>query len=270
MAALETTFFDLRYLESLAYQQTTIHRLDPRTKLLTTLIFLVTVMSFDRYDLSPLIPFLLYPMLMVRAGQLPLWYLLKRIGIALPFVGLIGILNPLFDQTILLRLGPMEISGGWVSFLSILLRCFLTVFAALILIATTGFYGICVALERIGVPNMFAVQLLLVYRYLFLLIDEAARMATARSLRAFSGKGMGLKVWGSLIGHLLLRTVDRARRIHLAMVSRGFTGEIRLAQLSTIQKTDVLFVLGWSSFFIILRMYNVSMVIGNLLTRLML
>lgn len=269
MATLESTFFDLGYLETLAQQQTAIHQIDPRAKLLTTLMFLVTVMSFPRYGLSGLIPFFLYPLVIVRAGNLPPGYLVKRIGIVLPFVGLIGIFNPFFDHAIIMQLGPVAISGGWVSFLSILLRCILTVFAALILIATTGFYGICIALERMGVPNMFAVQLLFVYRYLFVLIDEASRMTRARVLRSFSKKGLSITVWGSLIGHLLLRTIDRAHRIHVAMLSRGFDGEIRLARPETIRIRDIVFVLGWSSLFIMLRLYNVSMLIGNMLTTLM-
>ncbi len=266
MATLESTFFDLGYLETLAQQQTALHHLDPRAKLLTTMIFLVTVMSFARYELSGLIPFFLYPIVIVRAGKLPAGYLLKRIGVVLPFVGLIGIFNPLIDRAIVMHIGPVAISGGWISFFSIVLRCVLTVFAALILIASTGFYGICIALERIGVPNIFAVQLLFVYRYLFVLIDEASRMARARALRSFSKKGFGITVWGALIGHLLLRTVDRAQRIHVAMLSRGFDGEIRLARRATIRTRDIVFVLGWASLFIMLRRYNVSMLIGNMLT----
>lgn len=266
MATLESTFFDLGHIETLAQQQTAIHQLDPRAKLLTTLIFIVTVISFKRYELSGLIPFFLYPLVIVRVGNLPPAYLVKRICVVLPFVGLIGILNPLFDQVIVMQLGPVAISGGWVSFLSILLRCLLTVFAALILIATTGFYRICIALARIGMPNMFAVQLLFVYRYLFVLINEASRMARARALRSFSKKGLGLKVWGSLIGHLLLRTVDHAHRIHSAMLSRGFDGEIRLARRETFRIRDMVFVLGWSSLFIMLRFHNLSILIGNILT----
>ena len=65
----------------------------------------------------------------------------------------ITIFNPLFDQQTLLQLGPLAISGGWVSFVSILLRFALTVFAALILIATTSFTGVCMALERLGAPR---------------------------------------------------------------------------------------------------------------------
>jgi len=267
MAKLESAFFDLSLLETLSHQETGVHRLDPRAKLLTTAVFLATVMSFGRYDLSAIMPFFLYPMVMMSAGNLPMGYLLKRIGVVLPFVGLIGIFNPLFDQTVMMTLGPLGISGGWISFLSILLRCVLTVWVAMILVATTGFHAMCSGLERMGVPNVFVVPLLLVHRYLFVLIDEASRMTRARSLRSFSRRGFGLTAWSSLSGHLLLRTMDRAHRIHLAMLSRGFSGEIRVARRYAIRLSDVAFVLVWSSLFIAMRFYNVSTLAGNALMK---
>lgn len=268
MATLESAFFDLGFLETLARKRSAIHKLDPRAKLITTLIFIVTVMSFGRYDLSGVIPFLLYPIIIVIVGELPLLYLIKRIGIVLPFIVFIGILNPLIDQTIAVKFGSIAISGGWISFFSILIRAVLTIFAALTLIATTGFHEICIALERIGVPNLFAAQLLFVYRYLFVLIDEASRMVRARSLRSFSRKGKSIKTWSSLIGHLMLRTIDRSRRIHLAMLSRGFDGEIRLARQYYLCAGDLAFVLGWSGIFIILRIYNLSTFIGTIIQKL--
>jgi len=267
MATLESTFFNLGYLETLARRQSIIHRIDPRAKLITTLTYIVTVMSFGRYDLSGVIPFLLYPILIVIVGNLPLMYLIKRMGIVLPFILFIGIFNPILDQSIGAKFGTFTISGGWISFFSIVIRAVLTIFAALTLIATTGFHEICIALERIGVPNLFAAQLLFVYRYLFVLIDEASRMVRARALRSFSRKGEGLKIWSSPIGSLTLRTIDRARRIHLAMTSRGFDGEIRLARRYHIRIIDMVFVIGWTTLFIIMRRYNLSTFIGDVLQK---
>jgi len=269
MAALESAFLNLGHIETLARKQSKIHQLDPRAKLLTTLIFIITVMSFNRYDLSGVIPFFLYPVMILIIGDLPLIYLVKRFVIVLPFILFIGILNPIIDQNIIMKIGSFSISGGWVSFFSILIRAVLTVFAALTLIATTGFHEICIAMEKIGIPNLFAAQLLFVYRYLFVLIDEASRMVRAKSLRSFSRKGNGLKEWSSIIGHLILRTVDRARRIHLAMLSRGFDGEIRLAHKYVFQLKDILYVLGWTSLFMLMRIFNFSILTGNILQKLM-
>ena len=267
MAKQADFLLELGYIETLARQQTRIHALDPCAKLLTALLYIIAVMSFPRDNISGVLPFLIYPVVLAGAADIPTGYLLKRMGAALPFLLFIGLFNPIFDREIALRIGAIEISGGWVSFCSIVFRGMLTIAAAIILIATTGWYGVCMAFERIGVPRLFVVQLLLVYRYLFVLLEEAAQMTRARALRSFSGKGLGINIWGTLIGHLLLRTIARAERIHLAMFSRGFDGEIRLVRQNAFQWNDILFFLGWGGLFLVFRMYNLSLLFGNFLTQ---
>lgn len=269
MAKIESSFLDISYLDTLSYQDTLIHRLDPRAKLLTTLMFIVCVVSFNKYTITALIPFVIYPVVLIALGQLPLGYLLKKILVAVPFAFFIGIFNPLLDREVAAHLGPIGVSGGWISFTSLMIRFALTVSAALILIASTGFNSVCMALEKMGTPRSFAVQLLFLYRYIFVLADEASRLVRARSLRAFGGKGMGIRVYGSMIGQLLLRTLDRAQRIHLAMCCRGFDGEIRILRQLHFSRQDVGFFLGWSSFFVLMRLYDFPQWLGNAVMELM-
>jgi cobalt/nickel transport system permease protein len=268
MAKIESSLFDLGALDTLAGGQSAVHRLDPRAKLITTLVFVCTVVSFGKYEISALLPFALFPVALVLAADLPAGMLLKKLLLAAPFAFFIGIFNPLIDRQILLQFGSLEISGGWISFTSILLRFALTVFAALILIATTSFTGVCMAMERLGAPRIFALQLLFLYRYLFVLVDEAVRMVRARALRSFHGRGMGMKVAGHIAGQLLLRTLDRAQRIHQAMLCRGFDGEIRMLRPLHIGRPEVLFTLGWSALFLLLRSVNLSRMFGDFLTEL--
>ena len=266
MGTIESALLNIGYLETLSYQQTPLHRLDPRVKLLTTLGFIVAVVSCGKYEISGLIPFIIYPVALVAVGNLPPAYLARKVLLAAPFALFIGIFNPLLDRATLVHLGPLAISGGWVSFASIMLRFTLTVSAALILIASTGFNAVCLALEKLGVPNSLVVQLLFLYRYLFVLADEAARLVRARALRSFQGRGLGFKVFSYLIGHLLLRTLGRAQRIHRAMLSRGFDGTIRLVRPLHLHLRDAAFFLGWSALFVLLRLYNVPYWLGHLLT----
>ena len=266
MAKIESAFFDIGALDTLAGRDTPVHRLDPRAKLLTTLVFVVAVASFGKYEISALLPFFLYPVSLIALGDLPAGYLAKKLLLVAPFAFFIGVFNPLLDREILVALGPIEISGGWISFASILLRFVLTVGAALILIATTSFPGVCMALERLGAPKVFAVQLLLLHRYLFVLVDEGVRLVRARALRSFGKRGMGMTVFGHLAGQLLLRTLERARRIHLAMLCRGFDGDIRMLRPSRIGPPEIVFTLGWSAAFILMRFYNLPRFLGGLLT----
>ena len=263
MEKIDLSVFDIGYLDTLSYRDTAVHRLDPRTKLITTLVFIVCVASFGKYEVSALLPFFLFPATLIALGDLPAGYLLKKLLVVAPFAVMIGIFNPLIDQETLLWVGPLEIAGGWLSFLSILLRFILTVGAALVLIATTSFPGVCRALDRLGVPRIFAAQLLFIYRYIFVLTDEAMRMVRARSLRSFHGRGQGMRVYGHMLGQLLLRTLERAQRIHKAMLSRGFDGEIRVFRPRHIGMPDVLFTAGWSAFFILARTANLPDLLGR-------
>jgi cobalt/nickel transport system permease protein len=268
MSGIEASFVDVSYLDTLSYQDTCIHRLDPRTKLLTTLVFTICVVSFDKYQIAALLPFVVYPVVLVALGNLPLGYLLKKILLAAPFAFFIGVFNPFFDRSVVMQLGPVAVSGGWVSFFSIMIRFTLTVSGALVLIASTGFNSVCMAVEKLGAPRSFAVQLLFLYRFIFVLADEASRMVRARALRSFGRGGMGMRVFTSMIGQLLLRTLDRAQRIHLAMRCRGFDGTIRMVRPWNIRGRDAAFFLGWSALFVLMRLYDIPQGIGRMVVEL--
>ena len=266
MAKIESAFFDLSYLEALAGRNTAVHRTDPRIKVLTAAIFVVCVVSFDKYVISAMLPFALFLVVIMGLATIPADYLLKKLIIVSPFAIMVGIFNPLLDQQPMLHFGTFALSGGWLSFFSILLRFSLTVSAVLILVATTGFNAVCMAMVKLGMPKIFAVQLLMLYRYIFVLIDEGLRMYQARTLRSFQKRAMGLKTFGHLVGQLLLRTLDRAQRIHLAMLCRGFDGTIRIRQTLKITGKDILFFVGCSAVLFLLRSYDLPRILGALLT----
>jgi cobalt/nickel transport system permease protein len=266
MNRIEDRFFDVGYMDTLAAGKSSLHGLDPRVKLIATLAFIVTVVSFDKYALSALIPFILYPIVLISVGGLPVRYLLKKVLLVLPVALVIGIFNPLIDREAYFYLGSLGVSGGWVSFLSILLRFVLTVSAALILLALTGFNAVCMALAKFGVPRPFVVQLLFFYRYLFVLTDEAERLVRARSLRSFNSRAMGFGTFVPLSGHLLLRTLDRAQRIYLAMCCRGFDGHIRIVRAMKIGFKEVVFLSGWILLFVVFRLFNIPEKLGMLVT----
>lgn len=267
MLAIDGSFPDFKQLDLLALRNTSIHRLDPRAKVLTTLGFIVCVVSFDRYQISAMLPFLIYPIVLMAFGELPFGYILRKIIIVIPFALMVGLFNPVFDRQVLMQIGSLDIWGGWISCLSILLRAILTASAAIILVAITGFPAICEALEKLKMPKTFVVQLLFLYRYIFVLTDEGVRTARARQLRTFGKRGLGIRHFGSLVGHLLLRTWERAERIHMAMLARGFSGAVHSSRRqSHFGRNELLFMGGWVALFILLRLYNAPQLLGNFFT----
>lgn len=256
-------YFDIGYMDALAYGNSPLHRIDPRAKLMTTFLFILTVVSFGKYTLLALIPFFIYPIFLISAGGVPLMYIFKKILLVSPFAVLLGIFNPIIDRGIIAHAGSISISAGWISFVSMLIRFILTVSAALLFVALTGFNTVCEALTNFGVPRPFVVQLLFFYRYLFVLTDEARRMERARSLRSFHAGAMRYKTFIFITGHLLLRTLDRAERMYRSMCCRGFDGHIRMVKSLKAGWRDFAFVAGWLFLFVIFRFNNVPLRLGE-------
>jgi len=211
-------------------------------------------------------PFFIFPVALIAVAGLPAGYLFKKVLQISPFAICIAIANPFLDRHVIFNLGPVGIWGGWVSFLSVLVRFFLTVTAALVLIATTGFNAVCMALSKLGVPKPFVVQLMFLYRYIFVLIEETERLTRARTLRSCTSRAMGISTFASLVGNLLLRTMDRAERIYLAMCCSGFDGRIRVIRSMKRGLPEFLFVIGWGLLFIVLRFSNIPFSIGAYIT----
>jgi cobalt/nickel transport system permease protein len=256
-------YFNLGFLDTLSYKDTVIHRLDPRTKVIATFAFIVTVVSFPKYEIAGLIPFFLFPALFFSLGDIPIWFILKKVLVVSVFAVFIGIFNPLFDTRVMCTFFGIPVSGGWVSFLSILLKFFLTICSAMLLISTTSFPGICYALRQLRIPEIFVSQLLLLYRYIFVLIEETLRMVRARDLRSFGKKGQGMKIFINLIGTLFMRTIERADRIYHAMLSRGFSGTIHYVKRDHLRKADFVCLSVTGVFLILFRTYDFVNLIGR-------
>lgn len=264
MSNIVKSIYNIRLLDDLAQKDTAIHRIHPLIKLLTTVVYLTVVVSFGRYEIERLLPFVFYPILIFAFAEVPIIPVLKRLLMALPFIIGIGILNPLFDKQSIMFFG-VTISNGWITFLSIFIKGGLTVTVSILLIATTGMDNLASALRILKTPKIFVLQLLLTYRYISVLIEEVSRMMRAYSLRAPMQRGIHRGVWGSFIGQLLLRTFDRAQRVYEAMSLRGFNGEYHTGKTAKIRLADLSYIMVWCLFFIIARFYNIPILIGSLL-----
>jgi len=249
-------------LDELAGANTPIGRVDPRAKLVTTLAFLVTVASYGRHELSALLPLAAYPIFLLALGDVPLRPILWRLALVSPFAVLVGAFEPLLDRQPLGALGPVVLTAGWLSFASILLRFALSVSAALLLVATTGLDAVAAALAWFRVPKVLVVQLLFLYRYLFVLSEEVARALRAHALRSPSHPRPRMRIAGSMLGQILLRTLDRAQRIHAAMLCRGFDGHVRLGRSLHAGSSDAAFVAGWCAFFGVCRVVDIPRILG--------
>ncbi|MHB1394340.1 MAG: cobalt ECF transporter T component CbiQ [Clostridia bacterium] len=267
MVNITQAYYKMFILDELAEKKTAIHRINPVIKLAVTLVYLLLVVSYDKYDISGLIPLLFYPVIILTVGDIPLKPMLVGLAIASPLVIGAGIFNPFLDRAVVLTVQGIGISAGMLSFASLLIKCGLTVTSAMLLLATTGMNNIAAALQKLHVPQIFIMQLLLTYRYISVLMGETSRVYNAYTLRAPSHKGISRNVWGSLVGLLLLRTYDRAIRLYQAMKLRGFENQYYGVNLDKLNKIDIIYLLGWTAFLFIAKFNNIPMLLGLLVTK---
>ena len=251
-------------LERLSSGSSPIHRVHPKAKIITTAFYIVTVISFPRYDISALLPFLLYPAVLMSLSGTPYKPLLFRLLVALPFSLMAGVSNIFLIPETALTIANTEISFGLLSFVSIMLKTLLTVFAVLILASTTSFIETGHQLVLMGLPKILILQLMMTYRYTGVLLGEVLTMTTAYLLRAPRNKAVKMRDMGSFLGQLILRSVDRAERVYQAMKCRGFDGIYRGKTPKTFSVSDYIYTITLSALMLFLRFFNLSLFFARL------
>lgn len=223
MADISSRVHGIRALENLSAGKTAIHRLHPLTKLLSAFIIIVITASFGRYEFARLAPFLFYPFILMALAELPYKLLLSRALIALPFCLFAGITNVIIDREAAFVVGGIMISYGVLSLITILLKVYLCVMAALILVATTPFTELTAQLRRLRIPVVLVMVFEMTYRYIGVLFEEVRSMMTAYRLRSGNRRSIDIRHMGPFAGHLIIRGFDRAERVHAAMRCRGYS-----------------------------------------------
>ena len=264
MSKVSNAWAELREMDQLSAQDSPVHRLHPLAKLLVTLAYILTVVSFPKYSFSALVVMVLYPILIFQVSGIPVRLCFHKLRVMLVLVCAVGVLNPLFDRVPVLALGGVTVTGGVVSMLTLILKGIFALMASFLLIATTSIDRICAALRRLRVPGLLVTLLLLTYRYISVMLREVSIMMDAYALRAPGQKGVHVSAWGSFLGQLLLRSMDRAEELYQSMELRGFCGEFHYAGDAQYGAGSVYYTLGWAAFFLLARLVDLPRLLGNL------
>jgi cobalt/nickel transport system permease protein len=239
-----------------------VHKLDPRLKLLATLAFVLVVTTTPPGDWIAFALLAALAIGVMRLAKVPLAEGLKHSAIALPFAGMVAISLPFTQAGQVLwswqpfgfaQGGPFGFTltitdVGLVLFATVVVKAWLSVIVSGLMVATTPFPDLLKAMRSLHVPAVLTSTISFMYRYLFVLVDEAMRLQTARAARSI---GAGRTVWwrarvlGGMIGSLFIRSYERSERIYAAMLSRGFAGEVRTLTHLTWQAGDTRAGLVW-------------------------
>ncbi len=264
---MQKALSELAQMDELAARSSPIHDLHPLAKLASTIAYIVVTLSFGKYDLSGLIPMVLWPIVLFQISGIEVKTCFYKLRIVLPLVMFVGLFNPVFDRAILLRIGGVAVSGGVVSMLTLMLKGVFCLMASFLLIATTPIDSLCAALRMLHVPKMLVTLLLLTYRYVGVMTEELAVMTDAYHLRAPGQKGIHVSAWGSFLGQLLLRSMDRAQELYASMLLRGYHDHFHYADIRLFGPPDGLYLLGSVVFFLLLRFVDVAQLLGGLFVR---
>ncbi len=230
-----------------------LHRLDPRLKFILALAFILVV-SLTPSGAWPVYVLLLALVIAAAVlSELGVGYALKRALLALPFVlAALPVIFTLDGPALMyLPLGSWKLTitqPGLERFISIALKSWISLQAAILLAAATPFPELMVAMRAVGLPRLLVAIFGLMWRYLFVLVDEVIRLSRARLARSGQSDRPGLRPGGSLAwraqvtggmaGSLFLRAFERSDRIYVAMLSRGYDGEVRAAPLPPLAPPD--------------------------------
>ncbi len=245
----------VHFLDPYRPRNSPIHAVDARLKFVLAIAFILTV------SLTPIAAWPIYVLLFALIfsveilSGLGIQYVLKRASLALPFV--LAALPIIFTakgiELFRLPLGAWVLTAtleGLERFVSVALKSWLSVQAAIVLASSTPFPELLQAMRAVRIPRMLVAMFGLMWRYLFVLVDEAVRLMRARAARSgqrgetgrrpalsiAKGQGGGAawraRVTGGMAGSLFLRAFERSDRIYTAMLSRGYDGEVRALPLA--------------------------------------
>lgn len=263
MDKIDVALNEFREMDELSARSSCIHRLNSFTKFLITVFYILMVVSYDKYELNRLLIMVIYPATMFYLSGTSVMAFFRKLRFVLPLVMAVGIINPFLDKTPVLYVGTTVITGGIISMISLMLKGVFCLMASYVLVATTKFDFLASSLRKIHIPSVIVTLMLLTYRYISVMMDEVSIMTTAYKLRAPGQKGIHYSAWGSFLGQLLLRSMDRAEELYQSMLLRGFDGNFLYTEKEKFGTGDLVYIILTISFTVLLKMYDVAAILGS-------
>jgi len=211
---------------SFAEDHAWLQRIDPRLRVLAAGGFAVVVAV--AYDFRTLACALILAFLLVASSRMDLLRVARRLVAPMLFLALLWLVLPWsYEGPVWFTIGPLAVTRPGVimcSQISLKTIALMTAFMALVATMTVDTLGH--ALNRLRLPDKMVHLLLITYRYLFVIEQEYQRLLRAMKIRSFQPRTNlhSYRTYAYLVGMLFVRASERARRVHCAMICRGFSG----------------------------------------------
>jgi len=204
-----------------------VHRLPPECALLGALAFVVVVVVTPRDQQWAFGAYALIVIALVLVARLPPLLVARRLVVELPFVAF-ALLIPFFHRGERVDVLWFSVSEpGLVAAFAILAKATLGAATMIVLTATIPVRDLLRGLERLGLHRGFLAIASFMVRYADVIVGEMQRMRVARASRAYDPRNaLQARALGASAGALFIRSYERGERVHLAMLSRGYTGSM--------------------------------------------
>lgn len=208
-----------------------LERLDARARLVGALVLALGVAATQTREGAAIGLWIAFAL--VWCGGLPIAYVLARLRALLAIVVPILVLVPLAR----FEAGSTPLVDGWAwgpsaeglaIAVTMSVRVVGAAIVAVIALAIGPFDRTALAMQALGAPPRLVELTLLVFRYLFCFREDLERLKLALAGRGWRPRLRASAFWpvGNGLGALVLRSLRRTERVHLAMRARGFTGRL--------------------------------------------
>jgi cobalt/nickel transport system permease protein len=238
-----------RFLDTYADRDGFLQRLDPRVKIVAVLLLIVSVVFTGPQSFLMFGGYALILCGLIAVSRMPLSFILKRSLTVIPFVLMIAIFVPFFKKGRVIggySFGVLKLTltyDGLIVLWNVLIKSYLSALGLIILTGTTKYSRFLHGLEKMKCPKIIVMILSFMYRYIFLLEDELEKMIQAKASRTVGGsRWFHAKVLANVLGSLFVRSYERGEAVYLAMLSRGFDGEIRTWDIAKPSARDYIFL----------------------------
>lgn len=266
--------------ESFARQKGFLQSLDPRVKLISILILVFSISVIK--DLRILTIIYVLTLLLAHLSKIHVLFFIKRVWLFIPiFTGVIAIpmifniflpgevLFPVMNLGSNVHIGfialPESIyitKEGVMAAIVFTMRVAVCVSAVVLLFLTTPQQMLFKSLRSVGVPKVYVLTLEMAYRYIFLFLDMIRDLYMAKKSRTIKSRGtIAEQKWvGGRVGYMLIKSLDMSEKVHMAMISRGFNGDVKIMQDNSMKNRDYVVAVSSISLSILLLLISQNII----------
>ncbi len=243
------------FIDKYSHLNSIVHKLDPRIKLLITFLGIIIIVSEPPGNILPFAFYGVGVLILILLSRIPFGFILKRFLIISPFILMAALFFPVSlwltkeEQIVNFQHPAFKVA------LSIFLKAGLSILLLILLVSTDKFHNLLLGLRKLKMPKLIGVIAALMYRYIFILSDEALKTKRAKESRTPGRlKVNKMKVFSNQMAMIFLRSWERSKIIYHSMLSRGFNGEFPVRQKLAINSIDIMFFVLYLMIFLAIRL----------------